>query len=188
MNVHNRYQRSPVQQPQPKTFTNDHTANFHPTARLTGGVTQGEKEAATKRQQSISTNLWPVYALQPAAHHSPPRPATTMSGRLLAKGILPLSSTQRAATSLARQYHHVGRFPTGGLQRTGADAAIRATRQRMWFPGNAFHNAVIARNASFARFLPKLAAKFIRIPAMFGGLMIGGVAWVQYQAIRESLR
>lgn len=55
----------------------------------------------------------------------------------------------------------------------------------MWSPGNAFHNAVIVRNVSFARFLPKLVVKFARIPAMFGGLMIGGVAWIQYQAIRE---
>lgn len=109
-----------------------------------------------------------------------------MSGRLLAAGIVPLS-TRRAAAALpeaaARQYHRA-RFPTGGLQR--ADAAIRATRQRIWFPGNSFHNAVVTRNASFARFLPKLAAKFIRIPAMFGGLMIGGVAWVQYQAVQVS--
>lgn len=105
-----------------------------------------------------------------------------MSGRLLAAGIVPLS-TRRAAATATRGYHHqVNRLPTGGLQR--ADAAIRATRQRIWFPGNAFHNAVIARNASFARFLPKLAAKFIRIPALFGGMMLGGVAWVQYQAIR----
>lgn len=112
-----------------------------------------------------------------------------MSGRLLAAGIVPQTTTRRAASALpaatARQYHHAfsNRFPTGGLQR--ADAAIRATRQRIWFPGNAFHNAVIARNASFARFLPKLAAKFIRIPAVFGGVMIGGLAWVQYQAIRK---
>jgi hypothetical protein len=41
------------------------------------------------------------------------------------------------------------------------------------------------RNASFARFLPRLLVKFARIPAMFGGLMIGGVAWIQYQAIRK---
>ncbi|KAF3771214.1 hypothetical protein M406DRAFT_272612 [Cryphonectria parasitica EP155] len=108
-----------------------------------------------------------------------------MSGRLLAAGIVPLSTRRAAALPEAavRQYHRF-RFPTGGLQR--ADAAIRATRQRMWFPGNAFHNAVTARNASFARFLPKLAAKFIRLPAMFGGIMIGGVAWIQYQAIQVS--
>lgn len=129
-----------------------------------------------------------VYAL-PLPPSSRPT-ATTMSGRLLAAGIVPLSTRRAAAafpkttSSVARQYHHLGRFPTGGLQ--SADAAIRATRQRIWFPGNAFHNAVTSRNASFARFLPKLAAKFIRVPAMFGGLMIGGVAWIQYQAVQVS--
>ncbi len=56
----------------------------------------------------------------------------------------------------------------------------------MWLSANAFHNAVTVRNASFVRFLPKLVLKFARIPAMFGGLMIGALAWVQYQAIRES--
>lgn len=67
-----------------------------------------------------------------------------------------------------------------------ADAAIRETRRRMWFGGNAFHNQVIVRNASFVRFLPKLVVKFARIPAMFGGLAIGTFAWVQYQATRMS--
>ncbi|KAH8891405.1 hypothetical protein GQ53DRAFT_824006 [Thozetella sp. PMI_491] len=102
-----------------------------------------------------------------------------MSGRLLAAGAF-APATRRASVQAVRQYH---RLPTGGLQR--ADAAIRATRQRIWF-GNSFHNAVIVRNASFARFLPKLVIKFARIPAMFGGLMIGGVAWIQYQAIQVS--
>ncbi len=101
-----------------------------------------------------------------------------MSGRLLAAGAL-TPSTRRASVQAVRQYH---RFPTGGLQR--ADAAIRATRQRIWF-GNSFHNAVIVRNASFARFLPKLVVKFARIPALFGGLVVGGAAWVQYKAIRK---
>lgn len=55
----------------------------------------------------------------------------------------------------------------------------------MWLGGNAFHNAVTVRNASFVRFLPKLVLKFARIPAMFGGLAIGAFAWVQYQANRE---
>ncbi|KAF0331626.1 dynamin GTPase [Colletotrichum asianum] len=98
-----------------------------------------------------------------------------MSGRLLSAGLLP--TTRRAPAQAVRHFH---RLPVGGLQR--ADAAVRATRRRMWFPGNAFHNAVIVRNASFARFLPKLVVKFARIPAMFGGLAVGTLAWVQYQA------
>ncbi len=57
-------------------------------------------------------------------------------------------------------------------------------RQRIWF-GNTPQHAVIVRNASFARFLPKLVVKFARIPALFGGLMVGGAAWVQYKAIQQ---
>ncbi|GJN86117.1 dynamin-like GTPase mgm1 [Purpureocillium lilacinum] len=102
-----------------------------------------------------------------------------MSGRVLAAGLRPL--TRRAPVSPVRYLH---RLPTGGLLR--ADATIRATQRRMWFGGNAFHNAVTARNASFARFLPKLVLKFARIPAMFGGLAIGAFAWVQYQATQAS--
>ncbi|KAK3940735.1 dynamin family protein [Diplogelasinospora grovesii] len=104
-----------------------------------------------------------------------------MSGRLLASGALS-ALTRRAPVQAVRRFHYL---PSGGgLLR--ADAAIRATRRRMWFSGNAFHNAVIVRNASFARFLPKLVVKFIRIPALFGGFMIGGLAWIQYQAIQVS--
>lgn len=105
-----------------------------------------------------------------------------MSGRLLsARALDPVT---RRAGVLRSGFRHYHRLNTGGLQ--SVDAAVRATRRSMWFPGNSFHNAVIARNASFARFLPKLVVKFARIPAMFGGLMIGGVAWIQYQAIQVS--
>ncbi|TQS33830.1 hypothetical protein Golomagni_05812, partial [Golovinomyces magnicellulatus] len=102
-----------------------------------------------------------------------------MSGRALALRLRPVS--RRGTTNTARYLH---RFPTGGLLQ--ADAAIRATRRRMWFGQNAFHNAVTTRNASFVRFLPKLVLKFARIPAMFGGLAIGAFAWVQYQANRKG--
>ncbi|KAK8034490.1 dynamin GTPase [Apiospora rasikravindrae] len=99
-----------------------------------------------------------------------------MSGRLIAAaGRLPF--TRSAAMNASRQYHQL---PSGGLLR--ADAAVRATRRRMWYGGNSFHNAVIVRNASFIRFLPKLAAKLIRIPAMAGGVTVAGLAWLQYQA------
>lgn len=100
-----------------------------------------------------------------------------MSRRAVAAGFRP--ATRRASIQAVRQLH---RMPSGGLLR--ADASIRATRKRMWFEGNSFHNAVIARNASFARFLPKLMVKFAKIPAMFGGLAIAAFAWLQYQANR----
>lgn len=102
-----------------------------------------------------------------------------MSGRLLALGAS--APTRRATTQAVRHYH---RLSAGGLLR--ADAAIRATQRRVWFSGNSFHNAVITRNASFARFLPKLVVKFVRLPAMFGGLAVGTLAWVQYQANQLS--
>lgn len=100
-----------------------------------------------------------------------------MSGRMLVAGMRPM--TRRAGTSAVRHMH---RFPTGGLLR--ADAAVRATQRRMWMGGNAFHHAVAVRNASFGRFLPKLAMKLVRIPALFGATAVAGFAWVQYQANR----
>ncbi|KAI0381745.1 dynamin family protein [Hypomontagnella monticulosa] len=103
-----------------------------------------------------------------------------MSGRLIATvGRLP--ATRPAMVRAIRQYHQL---PSGGILR--ADAAVRATRRRTWFPVNSFHNAVIVRNASFVRFLPRLVVKFIRIPAMAGGVMIGGLAWIQYQATQAG--
>ncbi|CAJ2507647.1 Uu.00g088330.m01.CDS01 [Anthostomella pinea] len=103
-----------------------------------------------------------------------------MSGRLIsAAGRLP--ATRPGLVRAVRQYHHL---PSGGLLR--ADSAIRATQRRMGFSINSYHNAVIVRNASFARFLPRLVVKFVRIPAMAGGVMIGGLAWIQYQATQAG--
>ncbi|EGX92554.1 mitochondrial dynamin GTPase (Msp1) [Cordyceps militaris CM01] len=99
-----------------------------------------------------------------------------MSGQMLAGRLRAVSRRANAVTST----RYIHRFQTGGLLQ--ADSSIRATQRRMWLGGNAFHNAVAVRNASFVRFLPKLMLKFIRLPAMFGGLAIGTFAWVQYQA------
>jgi replication fork clamp-binding protein CrfC len=60
-------------------------------------------------------------------------------------------------------------------------------RGRTWYQGNSFHNAVIVRNASnFAKFLPRLVLKIARVPAMLGGLAVGGYAWVHYQATQAG--
>jgi len=105
-----------------------------------------------------------------------------MSAQLRAAGALaPLA---RRASVRAIRHFHLQQLPTGGIQR--ADGLTRGLRKGPRFTANAYHNAVIVRNASFARILPKLVIKFARIPALFGGLMVGGVAWVQYQAIRKS--
>lgn len=101
-----------------------------------------------------------------------------MSGRMLSTKLRTVA--RRANASNSTRYLH--RFQTGGLLQ--AEGSIRATQSRIWFNRNAFHNAVTVRNASFVRFLPKLVLKFVRIPAMFGGLAIGAFAWVQYQANR----
>ncbi|KAI0814367.1 mitochondrial dynamin GTPase [Xylaria sp. FL0064] len=103
-----------------------------------------------------------------------------MSGRLIATaGRLP--GMRSASLRAVRQYHQL---PSGGLLR--ADASIRAMRHRMGFPINSFHNAVAVRNASFARYLPRLFVRFIRIPALAGGFMVGGLAWIQYQATQAG--
>ncbi|CAK7206959.1 mitochondrial dynamin GTPase Msp1 [Sporothrix eucalyptigena] len=105
-----------------------------------------------------------------------------MSGRRLAAGALGPLARRGLAQNTVRHYHHQ-RMPVGGLQRLDI-SSVRAARRRLGFPVNGYHNAVAVRNASFARLIPRIVLKFARIPATFGGLMIGAAAWVQYQAIQ----
>lgn len=103
-----------------------------------------------------------------------------MSGRLLSARLAPLA--QRVNIQTARHIHHRVTPSAGGLLRN--DAAGRTGRGR-WSAGYLpFSNAVIVRNASFARIIPNLLLKFARIPALFGGATIAGLAYVQYQATR----
>ncbi|BDD59694.1 hypothetical protein MAP00_004887 [Monascus purpureus] len=99
-----------------------------------------------------------------------------MSGRILSHRLGPL--LRRGL--LARQVHNVS-TRTGGLLRSDGSAALRG---RAWPVGaNSIHNNVsTVRAISFARILPKLALKLARVPAMFGGAMIAGLAYIQYQA------
>jgi hypothetical protein len=139
---------------------------------------------AVGRANLTSSCVSPLYPTTLRDQHSQRLPTSnpcdvaTMSGRLVATGALPLA--RRATVQAVRHYR---RLPTGGIQ--GSDAVLRFPGRRRLFAANAFHNAVIVRNASFARLLPKLVVKFARIPALFGGVVIGGIAWVQYQAIRK---
>ncbi|KAF2719777.1 hypothetical protein K431DRAFT_339827 [Polychaeton citri CBS 116435] len=72
------------------------------------------------------------------------------------------------------------------LHRPGARLSYPLHR-RAWPPGSyALHNLPAVRHASFARALPKLASKLIRIPAMFGMAIIGGVSYIQYQATQAG--
>ncbi|OAA64652.1 mitochondrial dynamin GTPase [Niveomyces insectorum RCEF 264] len=106
-----------------------------------------------------------------------------MSGRRLTSRALGSLVRRGPIPAFVRQYHFHQRLPAGGLQRADTTPA-RAARRQLGFPASQYHNAVIVRNASFARLIPKLVVKFARIPATFGGLMIGAAAWVQYQAIQ----
>ena len=85
---------------------------------------------------------------------------------------------------MARNIHYVT-SRTGGLLRSDGTAAMRG---RVWPAGaNSIHDNVPAvRAISFARIFPKLAIKLARIPAMFGGAMVAGLAYIQYQANRMS--
>jgi replication fork clamp-binding protein CrfC len=106
-----------------------------------------------------------------------------MSGRLLSSRLAALA--RPAPHHAVRQFHHRTASAAGALLRT--ESGARAARRRIWPIGyNFLHNAVAVRNASFVRILPKLALKFARIPAMFGGAIIAGLAYLQYQATQAG--
>lgn len=84
-----------------------------------------------------------------------------------------------------RRYHQSLRPASKGLFR--AAYPLAALRRRGWPPGTfAIHNLPTVRNASFARSIPKLAGKLLRIPALFGGATVAGLAYLQYQATQAG--
>ncbi|DAA73038.1 TPA_exp: Uncharacterized protein A8136_4963 [Trichophyton benhamiae CBS 112371] len=102
-----------------------------------------------------------------------------MSGRLLSR-----SATLLSGRTVARQFQYLGVTRAGGLINPQGSAYLRV---RSWPLGtNAIHNVPAVRTISFARVLPKLALKLARIPAMFGGAMIAGLAYIQYQAAQAG--
>ncbi|POS84411.1 P-loop containing nucleoside triphosphate hydrolase, partial [Erysiphe pulchra] len=102
-----------------------------------------------------------------------------MKGRLLSTRALPQVS--RIYSLTARHFHHQVLTSSGGLLRS--QSAVRIARGRIWPAGyTTFSNAVAVRSVSYTRILPKLLLKFSRIPALFGGATIAGLAYVQYQA------
>ncbi|KAL3423408.1 dynamin family protein [Phlyctema vagabunda] len=106
-----------------------------------------------------------------------------MSGRLLSARLLPLA--QRVNNQVTRHFHYQTTSSAGGLLRS--DAAVRSARKKIWPTGyTPFSNAVAVRNASFVRILPRLFLHFFRIPALFGGATIAGLAYVQYQAAQAG--
>ena len=91
--------------------------------------------------------------------------------------------------NLARRYVHTPASNAGGLHihPIRIPGSVRNARRRGWpWGAYAVHNLPAVRNASFARALPQLAMKLVRIPAMFGAAMIGGLAYLQYQATQAG--
>ena len=101
-------------------------------------------------------------------------------------------STRLARTSAvpvpgSRRSLHKSTVNVGGLSRHQLPLNVLNTRRRAWPCGkNALHNVPAVRAISFARILPNLAVKLLRIPAMFGAAAIGGLTYLQYQATRRS--
>jgi hypothetical protein len=104
-----------------------------------------------------------------------------MSGRLLTSRLAPFA--RQWSPWISRHVTRSIASNAGGLLQ---NAAARTGRVRPWPLGsNSLHNVPAVRTISFARIVPKLFMKFARIPAMFGGATIAGLAYVQYQATRE---
>ena len=110
-----------------------------------------------------------------------------MSARLLSSRVGPLLG--RAVTRRPLFTHAASR--SGGLLRGNANSQSvispsRWRRQPWPLGANAIHNVPAVRAYSFARVLPQLALKMARIPAIFGGAMIAGLAYIQYQAAQAG--
>ncbi|KAF7622152.1 putative mitochondrial dynamin GTPase [Aspergillus flavus] len=102
-----------------------------------------------------------------------------MSGRILSHRLVPLLRTG----FLARHVHNAG-ARTGGLLRSDGSAALRG---RTWPVGaNSIHNVPAVRGISFARILPKLALKLVKVPAMLGTATVAGLAYIQYQTTQAG--
>ncbi|KAI1931156.1 mitochondrial dynamin GTPase Msp1 [Ophidiomyces ophidiicola] len=107
-----------------------------------------------------------------------------MSGRLLSRSSALLS---RRSSLITRQIHHTGGVQSGGLLRSpGNGYYLRARLPPLPVGQNWIHHVPAVRTISFARIIPKLAMKLVRVPAMFGGAMIAGLAYLQYQAAQAG--
>ncbi|KAF1345803.1 P-loop containing nucleoside triphosphate hydrolase protein [Delphinella strobiligena] len=105
-----------------------------------------------------------------------------MSGRLLTSRVAPLARQSSLATR-SSPYHTANR--AGGL--------LSRSTNRPWsdlrpfsLGSNVVQNTPAVRHASFARAVPKLAMKFISVPAMFGAMAVSALAYIQYQAAQAG--
>ena len=102
-----------------------------------------------------------------------------MSGRLLTAGLAPLA--QRASGYTSRRLARYASSRGAGLLR--GDTLSTTLRPRSWPLGaSAIHNVPAVRQISIVRNIPSLFLKLLRLPALFGGAGIAGLAYLQYQA------
>jgi replication fork clamp-binding protein CrfC len=103
---------------------------------------------------------------------------TTMSARLLSSRYVAFA---RQASPLAlRSPYHTAQHRAGGLLRHSIP------RSRLLSSGPNTVAAATVRHGSFARAIPKLAFKLVRLPALLGATAVGSLAYIQYQAARQS--
>ena len=90
---------------------------------------------------------------------------------------------RHASLGTLRWHSRWYRPTTGGLLRSDD---ILYSQRRSWPLGSSsLHHAPAVRTISFARILPNIVLKALRLPALFGGGIIAGLAYIQYQATRK---
>ena len=94
-------------------------------------------------------------------------------------------STPSQLLRFRRQIHQPA-LAANGVLRTQAPLNARQARKRLWpFGVNKLHNVPAVRAISFAKVLPNVALKLVRLPAMLGAATVSGLAYLQYQATRR---
>ena len=94
-----------------------------------------------------------------------------------------LGRRTRSAQALIPRRGYYVRPGSGLLHQPQITKYAGHRRKASWLYGRSNISHVPAvRGISFARVLPQLAFKLIRVPAMFGGAAIAGLAYIQYQA------
>ncbi|KAI5243834.1 hypothetical protein E4T43_03978 [Aureobasidium subglaciale] len=99
-----------------------------------------------------------------------------MSGRLLSSRYAAFARHSSPLT--LRSPYHTAHQRAGGLITRNSIPRSR--------PISSGPNTAVVRHASFARAIPKLAFKLIRLPALLGATAVGSLAYIQYQAAQAG--
>lgn len=103
--------------------------------------------------------------------------------RLLSANLLP--AARRISTAASRRLAHSYTPGAGGLLRSSPYSRL-VNLQKWPIGASSIHNVPAVRTISFVRMVPNLFIKLLRIPAMFGGAMLAGLAYLQYQAYQAG--